>query len=207
MNQRPLGVTIIAILAFVGGAINLLSGLQSIGTGWGIVLIILGALGLYVGWGFWNLQGTAWRIGVILYAISVVFVIFFALISMSVLGPFALISAGIGVLIPVIILYYLSTPAVRGAFGQPTGGGALDAIMLAFGMGGGAAGSAAAPPSAPSEAATSAPPAPPAEPPAAAPPPPPPAAPAAEPPASSWTGDSGGGAAPSAGSEDTDQNA
>jgi hypothetical protein len=197
MNQRPTGVTIIAILAIIGGAINLLSGIQSIGSGWGIVLILLGGLSLYVGWGFWNLQGTAWRIGVILYAISVVFVIFFALISIAAFGPFALISAAVGALIPVIILYYLTTPAVRAAFGQPTTGGALEAIMLALGMGGGAsaaAADAAPPPAATPPAATT---------PPAAPPP------AAEPPASTWSGsgESSGGSAPSAGTDDSDPNA
>ena len=69
-------------------------------------------------------------------------------------------SAAISVAIDLAVIYYLTTPAVRAAFGQSTSGGMMDAVMGAFGMsGGGSAAAASAPP-----------PAPPVEPPAMSPP-------------------------------------
>jgi hypothetical protein len=209
MNQRPTGVTILAILAFIGGAFGILGALALLGLGvalggvvgaggglsfvFGIVLLALSILYLWIGWGFWNLKRSAWSVGLVVFGAGII-ISFIQLL----LGYATITNLIVTIIINGIVIYYLLTPGVKAAFGVT--GDLQSAVMSGLPGTGTAAGGAGA-------AATSAPPAPPAEPPAAPPPPPPPAAPAAEPPASSWTGDSGGGAAPSAGSEDTDQNA
>jgi hypothetical protein len=169
MNQRPTGVTILAILAFIGGILSILGGLALVGLGgvfaaaggglailFGIYALVWGALALWIGWGFWQLRPSAWRWGIILMVLGIVITIVQLL-----LGYADLVGAIISIAIDLAVIYYLTTPAVRAAFGQPTGGSMTDAVMMAFGMGGagGAAATAAAPP-----------PAPPAEPPAMSPP-------------------------------------
>ena len=85
MNQRPTGVTILAILAFIGGVLSILAGLALVGLGgvfaaaggglailFGIYALVWGALALWIGWGFWQLRPSAWRWGVILMAVGVV---------------------------------------------------------------------------------------------------------------------------------------
>ncbi|MEX0629185.1 MAG: hypothetical protein WEE67_01970 [Chloroflexota bacterium] len=160
MNQRPTGVTILAILAFVGGILSILGALALLGLGgflagagfgglavfFGIYALVWGALALWIGWGFWQLRPSAWRWGIILMVIGAVITIIQVPLGYS--GGIA--SAAISVAIDLAVIYYLTTPAVRAAFGQSTSGGMMDAVMGAFGMGGGGtAAAASAPPSAP----------------------------------------------------------
>jgi len=174
MNQRPTGVTILAILAFVGGILSILGALALLGLGgflagagfgglavfFGIYALVWGALALWIGWGFWQLRPSAWRWGIILMVIGAVITIIQIPLGYS--GGIA--SAAISVAIDLAVIYYLTTPAVRAAFGQSTSGGMMDAVMGAFGMsGGGSAAAASAPPAAPPAA-------PPVEPPAMSPP-------------------------------------
>jgi hypothetical protein len=170
MNQRPTGVTILAILAFVGGILSILGALTLLGLGgilagagfgglavfFGIYALVWGALALWIGWGFWQLRPSAWRWGIILMVIGAVI----AIIQVPLGYSGGIVSAAISVAIDLAVVYYLTTPAVRAAFGQSTSGGMMDAVMGAFGMSGG--GSAAA--------ASAAAPAPPVEPPAMSPP-------------------------------------
>ena len=200
MNQRPTGVTILAILAFVGGILSILGALTLLGLGgflagagfgglavfFGIYALVWGALALWIGWGFWQLRPSAWRWGIILMVVGAVI----AIIQIPLGYSGGIASAAISVAIDLAVIYYLTTPAVRAAFGQSTSGSMTDAVMGAFGMGGGG-----------SAAATSAPP-------AMSPPPPPPAMgepPAmSPPPESAWgssTGTSTGGES-DAGGED-----
>lgn len=180
MNQRPTGVTILAILAFIGGAFGILGALALLGLGvafagyaggglsfiFGIVLLVLSALELYIGWGFWNLKRTAWSLGLVVFGASLI-IQFIELI----LGYTAPTSFIISLVIYGIVLYYLLSPGVKAAFGVT--GDLQSAVMSGLPMGGGAAAaSQAAPPAAPAA-------------PAAAPEPP-----AAPPPASSWGGSS-----------------
>ena len=179
MNQRPTGVTILAILAFIGGALSILAGLTLLGLGgflagagygglaflFGIYALVWGALALWIGWGFWQLRPSAWRWGVILMTIGVIITLVQILLSYS-----EAVSGIISIAIDLAVIYYLTTPAVRAAFGQPTSGGMTDAVMMAFGMGG--AGAAAIGGGGGSDTGMSTPPA---EPPAMSPPPEPPA--------------------------------
>ncbi len=193
MNQRPTGVTILAILAFIGGAFGILGALALLGLGFafagvaggglsfifGIVLLALSILYLWIGWGFWNLKRSAWSLGLVVFGagILITFIEFL-------LGYATLTNVIVTIVINGIVIYYLLTPAVKAAFGVT---GDLQSAVMGGLPGGSGAAAASAPPTAPPAA-------PPAEP------------PAAPPPASTWTGDSAGGSA-SGGTEDRDPNA
>jgi hypothetical protein len=200
MNQRPTGVTILAILAFIRGVLLILFGglgallggvfagflspaLGGLTVVWGLILLVLGAAFVYIGWGFWRLVPAVWRFGIFVAAADILVSILIALIGGGGINSGTII----GIVISLAIIYYLLTPGVKAAFGI-TGDLTTE---LTRGMSSGSAaaaggGAAAAPP-----------------PPAEAPPAPPPAE---APPASTWTGDAGG-SAPSAGGDDPDQNA
>ncbi len=200
MNQRPTGVTILAILAFIGGAFGILGALALMGLGFafagvaggglsfvfGIVLLALSILYLWIGWGFWNLKRSAWSLGLVVFGAGIVI----TFIEML-LGYATITNLIVTIVINGIVLYYLLTPGVKAAFGVE--GDLQSAVMSGLPGGGGTAAAAAVPPAAPSE---------PAAPPPAAPPP------AAPPPASTWSGSGeSGGSAPSGAPEDRDPNA
>jgi hypothetical protein len=184
MNQRPTGVTILAVLAFIGGAFGILGSLALLGLGFafagasvgglsfifGIVLLALSILELYIGWGFWNLKRSAWSLGLVVFGASLIIQFIEVILGYSAISSFI-----ISLVIYGIVLYYLLTPGVKAAFGVT--GDLQSAVMSGLPMGGGAAAAGSA--------------APPAEPPAAPPPAaPPPAPPASTPPASNWGGSS-----------------
>jgi hypothetical protein len=206
MNQRPTGITILAILAFLAGAFGILGALALLGLGFGlgfagvaggglsfvfgIVFLALSILYLWIGWGFWNLKRTAWSLGLVVFGAGIL-ISFIELL----LGYASLQGLIVTIIINGIVIYYLLTPGVKTAFGVE--GDLQSAVMSGLPMG-------------TSSTSTSAPAAspPPASPPPAAPPPAAPP-PAAEPPASTWSGsgESSGGSAPSAGTDDSDPNA
>ncbi|HEY6608369.1 MAG TPA: hypothetical protein VI277_04150 [Candidatus Limnocylindria bacterium] len=127
-GQRPTGVTILAVLAAIGGVFSVLGGLAllmsggfiGVATGSGALgglaaligagLLVSGALSLVFAWGAWGLQPWAWTLGVIIQAISIV------------LGVFQLINGNSGALLSVaiaaLITYYLFRPEIRAAFGR-----------------------------------------------------------------------------------------
>jgi len=120
--SRPVGVTLIAILVAIVGIIALLAGVGlaaagsyagiALGSGFaaglvsiiGSVSIVLGLLYLFLAYGFWNGKGWAWFVGVILMIIGIVLGIAMLFISYSSI---------IGVLIDLLILYYLTRPNVK----------------------------------------------------------------------------------------------
>jgi hypothetical protein len=136
MAQRPLGITILAILGIIGGVLGLLSGCGAIAggalvgalgaqAGVGAVAAgggLLGLLGIVtlamaVGWtafgiGAWTLKPWAWMLGLILVGVSIVT----ALVTVLTSGDFG--SQIIGLVIDAAIVYYLMTPEVKQAFGR-----------------------------------------------------------------------------------------
>lgn len=70
----------------------------------------MGLVGIAVGWGFWKGSGWAWIVGVIFYivgiGISAVGMVWWSLTNV------------IGVIIGVVILYYLFRPNVKAWFGK-----------------------------------------------------------------------------------------
>src|SRR5213593_3209690 len=75
--QRPVGVTIIAIVAAAGGLLSLfggasvLAGMASGPFALAIIVIMFGILGLALGAGFYTGARWAWMAGIIIYIISI----------------------------------------------------------------------------------------------------------------------------------------
>jgi len=136
MAQRPLGITILAILGIIGGVLGLLGGCGAIAGGalvgalgaqagvgavaaGGGLLGLLGivALAMAVGWiafgiGAWTLKPWAWMLGLILVGVSIVV----ALVTVLTGGDFG--SQIISLAIDAVMVYYLMTPEVKQAFGR-----------------------------------------------------------------------------------------
>lgn len=137
---RPLGVTILAILAAIGGVLSLLAGLAAIGLGGlaggviggaagaaiggfvligGLIVLALAVLELALAYGFWTLRPWAWQLGVILSAVNIVIAL------LGALGIFFSSSWGgaiISIAINGVILYYLNRAEIRRAFDAPQTG-------------------------------------------------------------------------------------
>ncbi|MEM2928510.1 MAG: hypothetical protein QXP60_06065 [Nitrososphaerota archaeon] len=132
-RERPLGVTILAILEAIGGIIYL-AGILLIGlflgmmTGFmpeeipemgffggflgmialvgSIVLLILGLVSFLLAYGLWTGKGWAWTLTLIFSIIGIL------------LGLVSLPVGIITILINVVILYYLTRPHVKAFFGK-----------------------------------------------------------------------------------------
>lgn len=131
-TERPFGVVILVILEVLG-ALGLL-GLGSmlmVGAGFiglaalsempgfggliaglfvavGAFMLVLGIISLVVAWGLWTGQGWAWTICLILTIISLI---------LSIPGAFAGVGI-IGIIIDIVIIYYLTRPHVKAFFGK-----------------------------------------------------------------------------------------
>ncbi len=128
--ERPTGVTILAILSFLGGILFLLGGfgmmaasayvesmktVQGIPAGFlspffgilALVSIALGILYFILGWGLWTGKGWAWVLGVVLSVIGII------------MGILSIKGGGIlTIIINAIILYYLYRPHVKEFFSK-----------------------------------------------------------------------------------------
>jgi len=135
-QQRPLGITILAILGIIGGLFSLFGGCTAVAGGalvgavgaqagigevaaGGGLLGILGVftLGLGVGWlafgiGAWTLKPWAWMLGLILVGVSIVMALVTVVTTRDLGGQL------IGLVIDAVIVYYLMTPDVKKAFGR-----------------------------------------------------------------------------------------
>jgi uncharacterized membrane protein (DUF2068 family) len=124
-----MGVTILAVLAAIGGVLGLLAGVALLGLGgvaaaggagllasfgaiFGIVAIVQGVLALAFAYGAWTLQPWAWTLGIVAFGLSL------ALNVLNVVGGGDIGSQIVSIVIGVAILYYLFTPAVKQAFGR-----------------------------------------------------------------------------------------
>ncbi len=116
---RPLGVTIFAIIAFVGGIFGLLGGAMILsGTTpeplWlGYVVIIFAILGLALGFGFVTGKGWAWMAGLVIYILSIPLGLYEIY-----LGGAGVVGGIIRVVVGLIIIYYLMRPHVKMFFGR-----------------------------------------------------------------------------------------
>ena len=115
-KHRPLGVTIIAILAILGGIGLLFSGftafalLPVVGIIVGGLLVVIGLAYFVMAYGLWKGKGWAWRITLILAAIGIIVGI----------GSIAVGNVGalVHILINAIVIYYLYRPKVKSYFGR-----------------------------------------------------------------------------------------
>lgn len=109
-KNRPLGVTLVAILTGIGGLIFLSSGLLLLIVGLGIILLALGIAYLAMAYGLWNGRGWAWTITLILSVIGII-----VDIASIVYGNVAAI---VSLIIHAVVIYYLYRPNVRTFFGK-----------------------------------------------------------------------------------------
>jgi hypothetical protein len=83
--ERPLGVTILALLQIIGGILALFGGIALVGVGsiilgpfgaiYGSIVILLALLDLIIGWGLWSMKSWAWMAAIILNIISLIMAI------------------------------------------------------------------------------------------------------------------------------------
>ncbi|CAN5733812.1 hypothetical protein BH23THE1_BH23THE1_27910 [soil metagenome] len=111
-NNRPLGVTIIAILAILGGIGSLVGGiaLVAIIPLLGAALIIIGLVYFGVAYGLWQGLKWAWIITLIVTVIA-----FISGLGSIIVGN---VGAAIPLIINAIIIYYLFRPNVKAYFGR-----------------------------------------------------------------------------------------
>ena len=140
---RPGGVTIMAIIAGIAGAIDVATGLGDIAIGGGlltdlgfganldgimtvvgVVLVIVGILGLTAASGLWRLSDTGWLLARLWASVCIVTGLVGA--GLSVLGDtigsqILAVAAGSAVpaVLAAIVLWYLYTPDVKKAFRRP----------------------------------------------------------------------------------------
>lgn len=131
--SRPQGITILAVLAFVGGFFGVTGGLAVIGFGGilgaafgtgplftvlGLVALVLGVAELAIGYGFWTLKPWAWSFAFIVFAIYVILDVVRLVTNSG--GGFT--SVLISLAITAVVVYYMHQPGIRQAFGAPTAG-------------------------------------------------------------------------------------
>ena len=130
---RPTGITIIAVVALIAGILQLFAGLGLIGLGGlvasvgvvgggfvligGLALIALGLADLAIAYGFWGVKLWAWRLGVVLALVNVLW----SLISQVLIG-FDLTGLLVSIIVAAVWIYYLNLPGIRAAFGAPASG-------------------------------------------------------------------------------------
>ena len=134
--ERPLGVTILAVVALISGALGVLKGLVALGLGgvaaswmatsypvagavvgvlavtYGVVALVLACFSLGFGFGAWNLKSWAWTLGV---GTEVATLVWACLIA---IGPGTLRGQLWTIVLAGAILYYLTRPDIKSAFGR-----------------------------------------------------------------------------------------
>jgi hypothetical protein len=122
--KRPLGVTIIAIVAGAGGLLSIFGGASrfaGMGTGpiaLAYIVIAFGILGLTLGAGFFTGAKWAWMVGIVIYILS----IGLGIAEIIYGGQVGLIGGIIRTIAGIVIPIYLTRPNPRGFFGKPTTG-------------------------------------------------------------------------------------
>jgi uncharacterized membrane protein (DUF2068 family) len=128
-KKRPTGITILAILALIGGIFMVLAGILALtgsaflatqGEGGvavlaiiiGLIMLVAGVLNLVFAVGAWSLKPWAWTLGIIVQVISLVM----AIVQGATSGNWG--NQALSIIIAIIILYYLNTRGVKEAFGK-----------------------------------------------------------------------------------------
>lgn len=142
---RPVGITILAILNFIGATFCLLGGigmilgggfiatmlsqqgqgsagaasiLAGLGAAAGVFIIIVGGVSALVGFGLWKLKGWARIVSIILWGINLAFQLLGILGTLTHFNLFALIWGVFWVAVDAFVIWYLLKPEVKAAF-QP----------------------------------------------------------------------------------------
>ncbi len=139
---RPMGVTVMAVVAVIAGILDILAGLGDIGIGGGFLtkigfgttldgimmivglfLVAVGVLGLVSGFGLWLERDWAWLIARLWASLCIIVGLVSAGLSLVGTTLTSEIIAAIGAaLVPAIagavVLWYLYQPQVKAAFGR-----------------------------------------------------------------------------------------
>jgi hypothetical protein len=120
--KRPIGATVIAIIAIAGGLLSLfgaasiLSG-NATGPSWlAIVVVIFGILGLALGAGFFTGAAWAWMGGIVIYIVSIIL----GILEIIYGGSIGAVGGIIRILAGIIIPAYLTRPGPKTYFGKTT---------------------------------------------------------------------------------------
>jgi hypothetical protein len=126
--SRPLGITVLAILALAAAVPALLGGLALVGVAAfgtevpvpdtfmyavGAGTLLYAGLSLVLAYGFWTTRSWAWVAGIVLQVLGIV-----TAVSQFANGDRYLASMIAGLVLPVVIIVYLLQPRVRAAFGR-----------------------------------------------------------------------------------------
>jgi hypothetical protein len=133
-----MGVTILAVLALIGGIFALIGGLGLIAGGallggvvggsqgvalgslafiFGIVTLGIGVADIAFAYGAWTLKQWGWALGILIAIFSLVWIAVTGLASGDLVGTIT--SSIISIAIWAVVLWYLNTPDVKRAFGRP----------------------------------------------------------------------------------------
>ncbi len=122
MKTRPAGVTVLAVLAFIGAALGLFGALSggigagAFGTGpvvallFGLYSLILAVFYLVFAFGLWRLKPWAWMVGIVCLVLSILGNLY-SLVTGN-------LSAILSLVVACAILWYLFQPHVKQAFGR-----------------------------------------------------------------------------------------
>jgi hypothetical protein len=120
--QRPTGITILAVLAAIGGVLGLFGGFVLLFAG----TVVFGGLGALLGiaalayaglllafaYGAWTLQPWAWPLGVAGAIFGIVISVLY------IIGGQSIASQALGIIVDGAILYYLNQPGIKALFGR-----------------------------------------------------------------------------------------
>jgi len=121
-GARPTGITILAVLAAIGGVLGLFGGFIVLFGG----TILFGALGGLLGlaalayagllvafaYGAWTLKPWAWPLGVAVAIFGIVMSIVY------IIGGSSIFSQALSIVVDGVILYYLNQPSIKSLFGR-----------------------------------------------------------------------------------------
>jgi hypothetical protein len=115
-KTRPGGVVAVAALMGVSGLLTILSSTPLLSTGappWAIVLdVVIGLAMLFVAWGLYTLRTWAWIVTLGVQAVNAIFAI------VTVATAPRVYAAWVAILVAAVVIYYLTRPVVRLAFGM-----------------------------------------------------------------------------------------
>jgi len=121
-SKRPVGVTIIAVVATAGGLLSLYGGASVLaGNATGpfaltIIVVVFGILGLAIGAGFYTGARWDWMAGIVIYIVSIGLGIAEILYG----GSVGFVGGIIRILAGIIIPVYLTRQKPRSFFGKST---------------------------------------------------------------------------------------
>jgi hypothetical protein len=116
-RERPAGVAVVAVLMALAGLAPLITTVATLGRGAPPLEILLNllfaAVMLYVAWGLWRLNPSAWPLALLIQALNGVLAV------ITIVAAPRLIPPWISLVISAVVIVYLTRPHVRAAFGRP----------------------------------------------------------------------------------------